>query len=96
MQMKDTKGATERKQQVNYKQQQKILQVVTDRCSFFIPHSSKIFLSQIINARLAGWSCCMMLQAASLVMVSPGCHVCLSDELALIYAENIAHTQVQI
>lgn len=36
--MKDTKGATERKQQVNYKQQQKILQVVTDRCSFFIPH----------------------------------------------------------
>lgn len=35
--MKDTKGATERKQQVNYKQQQKILQVVTDRCSFFYP-----------------------------------------------------------
>lgn len=37
VQMKDTKGATERKQQVNYKQQQKILQVVTDRCSFFYP-----------------------------------------------------------
>lgn len=63
----------------------KILHVVTDHCSFLILHSSRIFL---ISPWLPGWSSCMMLQAASLVMVSSGCHVSFSDELALIRAEN--------